>query len=329
MSKIIMLCGFPAAGKSTICESCAKGYIRLNRDKLGGTLDKVAKKLEAEIKKGKQNFVLDNTYCTAASRESAIAVAKKFNIPIECFVLWSAPKITKVSLDASLADAQFNACTRMVRKYGKLLTPEEIKEKGKKDPNCFPATVQYSYKKNFEKPTKAEGFDDVRVFQFHRRTPTNYTNKALILDYDGTLRTTKNGEKYPTDIGNIKILPNRRKILERYLNDGYILTGVSNQSGVEKENLSWEAAAECFHYTNDALGLNIDFKFCPHHSFPIRCFCRKPLPGLAVELIEKYKLNPSECIMVGDMKSDETFAKRSGFQFVHANEFFKEKVRKR
>jgi phosphoglycolate phosphatase-like HAD superfamily hydrolase len=38
--------------------------------------------------------------------------------------------------------------------------------------------------------------------------------------------------------------------------------------------------------------------------------------------IEKYKLLPSECIMVGDMTTDETFAIRSGFKFVHADKFF-------
>ena len=52
--------------------------------------------------------------------------------------------------------------------------------------------------------------------------------------------------------------------------------------------------------------------------------CFKPMPGMGAEFIEKYKLNPSECIMVGDMTSDKTFAKRCGFQFMDAEEFFKE-----
>ena len=44
--------------------------------------------------------------------------------------------------------------------------------------------------------------------------------------------------------------------------------------------------------------------------------------GLGVHFIHKYKLDPSKCIMVGDMTSDRTFAKRLGFQFEWAKDFF-------
>lgn len=46
------------------------------------------------------------------------------------------------------------------------------------------------------------------------------------------------------------------------------------------------------------------------------------MPGLGVELIEDYKLDPKQCIMVGDFNSDKTFAKRCGFKFVHSTQFF-------
>ena len=41
-----------------------------------------------------------------------------------------------------------------------------------------------------------------------------------------------------------------------------------------------------------------------------------------MEFIVKYKLDPKKVIMVGDYKSDETFAKRCGFQYEDANKFF-------
>jgi len=47
------------------------------------------------------------------------------------------------------------------------------------------------------------------------------------------------------------------------------------------------------------------------------------MPGLVVEFILKHKLNRKECIFVGDMTTDETFAKRAGFQYVDHAEFFK------
>jgi len=39
--------------------------------------------------------------------------------------------------------------------------------------------------------------------------------------------------------------------------------------------------------------------------------------------IEKYKLDPSQCIMVGDATSDKTFAERCGFKYLHPDVFFK------
>jgi phosphoglycolate phosphatase-like HAD superfamily hydrolase len=46
------------------------------------------------------------------------------------------------------------------------------------------------------------------------------------------------------------------------------------------------------------------------------------MPGFGALLIVKYNLNPADCIMVGDYKTDETFAKRCGFQYVDQAEFF-------
>jgi HAD superfamily hydrolase (TIGR01662 family) len=64
-------------------------------------------------------------------------------------------------------------------------------------------------------------------------------------------------------------------------------------------------------------------KFCPHKVPPISCYCRKPGPGMGVELIVKYKLDPRQCYYVGDLGTDASFAGRCGFQFVDHNEFFR------
>ena len=46
------------------------------------------------------------------------------------------------------------------------------------------------------------------------------------------------------------------------------------------------------------------------------------MPGLGVEFIEVYKLDPKQCIVVGDQTSDKTFARRCGFNYIDANTFF-------
>lgn len=314
--EIVLIIGYPAGGKTSLVDSYKKkGYTNFSRDLLGAaSSETMHAAMESHIKSNSLNetlIVVDNTYPSIESRKLAIIVAKKYGFKIKC-----------VHLNTSLEDAQQNAVGRMIKKYGKLLSPEEIKLS--KDNNCFPPAPMYKYKKEFQKPTTAEGFDEVEVVKFVRQPyPADFVNKAIVVDYDGTLRETISGGKFPVDPSDIRILPNRKETLQKYIDQGYLILGVSNQSGIAKGALTMATAKDCFKKTNNLLGLDIDVKFCSHSVPPIICFCRKPLPGLGVELIHQYKLNPALCIMVGDMTSDKTFAQRSGFQFENQETFFK------
>lgn len=309
-TEILIVMGYPASGKSSyVADKLAQGYTRLNRDTLGGSLDKLAERLDAEIAAGGQRFVLDNTYPTAESRRAVLDVAKKHGIPARCLLL-----------ETSIEDAQVNAVARMIRLRGKLLTPEEIKQA--KDPNIFPPAVLFAYRNSFEKPNAAEGWASIEKVPFVRAPDEAYAGKALLLDYDGTLRKTKSGDKYPKSPDDIEILPGRREVLSRYQKDGYHLLGVSNQGDVGRGKLSMDAAIACFQRTNELLGLDVEIAFCPHNPAPISCFCRKPMPGIGVAYIEKYKLDRRETLMVGDMTTDKTFASRVGIKYVDASAFF-------
>jgi HAD superfamily hydrolase (TIGR01662 family) len=211
----------------------------------------------------------------------------------------------------------------MIKKYGKLLGPDEIKKT--KSPNTFPIVALFAARKKWEDPSVEEGFESVTSVPFVREHDPTYTNKALILDYDGTLRKTGSGDFFPRSTNDVLILPGRTRKLSEYAEKGYLLLGVSNQSGIHKGDLTLEDAKKCFDRTNELLGHQIDYRFCPHRAAPPRCYCRKPQVGLGIALIEEYKLNPSECIYVGDMTSDKTFAKRCGFQYEDASTFFEGK----
>ena len=97
-------------------------------------------------------------------------------------------------------------------------------------------------------------------------------------------------------------------------------------SVISSKKITMELAIECYEYTNELLDVPIDYAFCPHPAFPQVCYCRKPIPGLGVAFIEKYKLDPSKCTMVGDMTTDKTFAQRCGFQYRDAEEFFSSRI---
>lgn len=310
MSEIVLVIGYNGGGKTSYTKNnFDESYYRINRDELGGRLIDLPKLLEAKIQQGCNTFVLDNTYASIESRKGIIDVGKKYTIPVKC--IW---------LNTSFEDAQFNACKRMVQKYNKLPQPEDFKKT--KDPNTFPPAALFNYRKTFEKPTKNEGFSEVIKVNFEREFDPTYKNKALILDYDGTLRKS-NGEKdYPLHPNDVEILPNRKEKLNEYKNKGYKLLGVSNQSGIAKGFLTDDDANKCFIKTNELLGFEIEYYYCCHNIPPVKCYCRKPHPGLGVYLIEKHKLNPLECIFVGDQTTDETFAKRCYFQYQDQASFF-------
>ncbi|MFX0073938.1 MAG: HAD-IIIA family hydrolase [Candidatus Hermodarchaeota archaeon] len=312
--KIILIIGYPAAGKTEAAKKyIEQGYHRLNRDEIGGKLDDLVDHLE-DLYKNKRatKFVMDNTYSTLKSRKSVIRWARDNNFEIECH--W---------IDLDVGDALYNAVQRMINAYGRMLTPDQIKESN--DIGVYPPVVIYEIRKSFEAPNVEEGFNKVVKIKFKRELDNSvYINRAIILDYDGTLRKTKSGEKYPKSPDDIELLPNRTETLKKFQNQGYLLLGASNQSFVSKKVMTEQQAIDCFETTNDLLDLEIDYKFCPHPSYPQICYCRKPMPGMAVEFIEKYKLNPSNCIVVGDSKTDKTFAKRCGFQYSKPEDFFNE-----
>ena len=72
------------------------------------------------------------------------------------------------------------------------------------------------------------------------------------------------------------------------------------------------------------LDVDMDALYCPHGPGPPVCWCRKPLPGLAVLAIERYPLDPGRCLFVGNGPQDPGFARRLGFMYRPAPEFFDE-----
>jgi len=309
MSVTIIL-GYNGGGKTTLTKKLFPNHARLNRDEIGGKLKNLPQHLVKLLTKDTMtDVVLDNTYADVESRSGVIDVCTQFGVRCDC--IW---------LDTSIEDAQVNACQRMIQKYGHVLSPEESKKS--KDPNAFPIAALYSYRKRFQKPTVAEGFSSVEKVKFVRERGPEYKNKSLLLDYDGTLRESTGPTPWPEHTDHVKLLPGRKEKLQEYVDNGYILLGVSNQSAIAKGTLSVETAKACFDRTNELLEFDIPYKFCPHKVPPISCYCRKPGPQSGVEYIEEYKLDPAQCIMVGDMTSDKTFAKRCGFQYQDQGVFF-------
>ena len=316
MARVDLVCGLPASGKSRLSEDFVRdGYVHLSRDKEGGRVIDLLPKMEAALEAGR-NVVLDCVFATpevrrpfieAARHRDHVVAASFMNTPVE--------------------DCMFNAVQRMIGLKGRLLSPGEIKDAN--HPNIFGPGVIFKFAKELVPPSMDEGLDKLTVHHFQRVDPVGFTNKAVIVDFDGTLRECVGGNgKYPTHESHIRVLPNRAAVLQRYKEQGYRILGATNQSGVAKGDLSETDVRRLIAHTIGALAMEqgktpfIDTAFCPHQAAPPVCFCRKPNVGMGVALIHHHKLDRKQCIYVGDATTDKTFARRCGFQYVHPREFF-------
>jgi len=321
---IVLVAGPPGGGKTTVMNRYmdAGPWVRLNRDVLGGSLNKPGSKVYEEVRRlffdeGKRHFVLDNVYADRNARAVAIDFGAKLGLPVT--LKW---------LQTTKEQAQFLAALRQVRTYGKLLTGPNYKAMPyKKDPGIFPPAAQFAYWKRREEPTLDEGFDDIEFVPVNIDLGPEYTNAAIIFDYDGTLRIAPKGKKWPTDPSEVALFPGCREKLLQLQKDGFLLLGASNQSGVSRKPGDANALTDaqvraCFDRTNELLGVDIDYLYATERGGVPQSYWRKPLAGMAVLHIERYKLNPSRCVYVGDQTVDRTFAERAGFQFVWAKEFF-------
>jgi len=91
---------------------------------------------------------------------------------------------------------------------------------------------------------------------------------------------------------------------------------------IAEGTMSHAGAAPLFARLREELGIDLEIEYCPHAAGPPVCWCRKPLPGLGVVLRERHGLDPAQCVYVGSGSQDPGFARRLGFQYRDASEFF-------
>jgi hypothetical protein len=276
--EVVLIMGLPAAGKSTAAHAFVeRGYVRVNRDEHGGSLRGLLP-------------ALDRLVASGSTR------------PVRC--VW---------LSTTVEDAQVNAASRMLAKFGRLLGPEEIRQTVKQDVSAFGPGVQFRYQRDLEPPHPSEGFSRIETIPFVRAIDTSFTNRALIVWCDGVL--TRKGTM-------ADVVVERGAILGRHVQEGWRVLGLAWQPGIADGTVTIDDVDAAHALVQARLGIAMDILYCPHAGGPPVCWCRKPLPGLGVVLIQRYRLDPSQCIYVGGGTQDPGFARRLGFQYRDAGEFF-------
>jgi len=133
-----------------------------------------------------------------------------------------------------------------------------------------------------------------------------HKNKAVFFDRDGVLNHEQGD--YIRCVEDFYILDNF-DALKTLQDKGYLLLVATNQGGIAKGWYSEEELAKMHTELKKqyhAHGVKItDIFYCPHHpDFTGDCDCRKPKPGLLLQGIEKYDLDPARSYFIGDRERD-------------------------
>ncbi len=144
---------------------------------------------------------------------------------------------------------------------------------------------------------------------------------ALFFDRDGVLNEDRD---YVHKVDDFAWIPGAREAI-RYLNDrGWLVFVVTNQSGVARGYYD-EAAIHLLHAHMQAeltrIGAHIDdFRHCPHHpkaevaAYKQDCDCRKPGPGMILDLLRAWPVDVAHSLLIGDKARDIEAAEAAGLR---------------
>jgi len=137
--------------------------------------------------------------------------------------------------------------------------------------------------------------------------------KLVILDRDGTIN--QDSDKYIKSPSEWKPIPGSLKAIARLNQGGWRVVVATNQSGIAR-GLFDVAALNAIHAEmHRAVGLaggRIDaIFFCPHAA-DSDCECRKPKPGLLLEVAARMDVDLAEVPMIGDSLRDLEAAAAAG-----------------
>ena len=279
---VVMVMGIPGAGKTRLAQDfVARGYERLNRDERGGSLRDVARALDARLSDGVRRIVLDNTYLTRAVRSDVIETAARHAMAIRC--LW---------LRTPLAQAQANLVTRLIALHGALPTPEELRVLARSTEGVMAPTSQMRTVRELEPPGLDEGFAGVEEVTF-----------------------TRAAAPVPGAIGVLVAAP----VLQR---PGWETAVAGADPAAPHLVFDWRPAGtpdaldDAVARLRDVVSGEISGALCPHGGGPPRCWCRPPLPGLALAFAATHDVDLTRSVVIGSGPAHRTLANALGARHV-------------
>ncbi len=137
--------------------------------------------------------------------------------------------------------------------------------------------------------------------------------RVVFLDRDGTIN--RDSPAYIKSRQEFEFLPGSLEAIKILTRHGFASIVVTNQSAVPRKLISSNELESVHNMMARAVakigGEITDVFYCPHLPED-RCDCRKPEPGLLYQARDKYAIDLSSAVMVGDSAKDIECARRAG-----------------
>jgi D-glycero-D-manno-heptose 1,7-bisphosphate phosphatase len=149
--------------------------------------------------------------------------------------------------------------------------------------------------------------------------PRLLRRRALFLDRDGIINRDHH---YVGTWERFEWMPTARAAIRRATEAGWHVFVVTNQSGIARGYYTEGALAALHDRMVDEVrrgrGTIDDLRFCPFHpkgvvpAYTRDSRWRKPAPGMLLDLMQRWELDPARCLLIGDQKTDLEAAAAAG-----------------
>jgi D,D-heptose 1,7-bisphosphate phosphatase len=143
--------------------------------------------------------------------------------------------------------------------------------------------------------------------------------RALFLDRDGVINIDRG---WVGTRERFAFVPGAQRAIREAADAGWHVFVVTNQSGIARGLYDETQFASLCSWMGDAIraaGSTIDdLRYCPFHpEAPLAAYrrtsdWRKPAPGMLLDLLARWELDPSRCLLIGDQPSDLAAAAAAG-----------------
>jgi D-glycero-D-manno-heptose 1,7-bisphosphate phosphatase len=142
------------------------------------------------------------------------------------------------------------------------------------------------------------------------------TKPIVFLDRDGVIN--QDSPDYIKTANEFRFIPNSAEAIALLCKSGFEVILITNQSMIHRGISTLDHLEAIFEKMSAGIqakgGQIKDIFYCPHGPDE-GCACRKPKPGLILQALDRYGIDPAIAFMVGDSAKDIGCARNAGLGY--------------